>query len=325
MRMTVTKKSAAFVFGTMVELALSAATASDAEEAGAAVLEDFDRLHWKLHAWKSGDLVELNRAVAAGTRRLKVDREMAAVISEATRLSIRSAGLFNPAIGRLVGLWNFHDDEPRATRPHRPQLDGLRDARPQMTDLIVHGDELECLNPSVQLDFGGYAKGYALDRAARVLKERGIEDALINVGGHIMALGQCRDRPWSVALREPRRAGLLARLELRDGEAVSTSGDYERFFVMDGKRYAHIMDPRTGFPAADAQAAVILASPSAHAGALSDAASGAVFVAGRTGWLDAISRMGTPQAMLIDGEGRLHVTDELRGRLEFAQNGRPQP
>jgi thiamine biosynthesis lipoprotein len=307
-------KRAAYVFGTLVEVTLFAGAESEALAAADAVLADFDRLHWKLHAWKAGELVELNRELAHGAARVAIDEEMAHVIGGAARLSLLSGGLFNPAIGALIGLWNFHDDEFRPARPPAGEIRRLLQARPQMSDLALRGGELECRNRSVQLDFGGYAKGYALDRAARLLGARGIRDALVNVGGHLLALGRCGERPWSAALRHPRQPGLLARLDLDDGEALSTSGDYERFFVLDGERFAHVVDPRSGSPVQGVQAAAAIAAGEG-AGALSDAASGALFVAGREGWREAATRMGIAQALLIDGEGRVSATAPLLERL----------
>jgi thiamine biosynthesis lipoprotein len=98
----------------------------------------------------------------------------------------------------------------------------------------------------VALDFGGYLKGVALDRAADILRSQGVRNALINIGGNILALGYKEGRKWRVGIQHPRRAGALATVELNDGEAIGTSGDYQRYFELDGKRYPHLLDPRTG-------------------------------------------------------------------------------
>lgn len=309
-------RSAAYVFGTLAQVALLARRAADAQEAGEALLREFERLHWKLHAWKSGDLVALNQAIAAGAG-ARVDGEMAALVREAARLSALSGGLFNPAIGRLVGSWNFHRDTIAGAPPPRAHVERVMRTPPRMSDLRVEGDRIACTNARVQLDFGGYAKGYALDRAARLLKERDIHDALLDLGGHIMALGRRGARPWAIGLRRPRGRRLLARLELHDGEVVSTSGDYERFFRFRGKRYAHVIDPRTGCPVRGVQAATVVAAPAPDAGGRSDAAAGAVFVAGVSGWQEAAAGMGIRQAMLVDGEGGLHLSAPLKARLEL--------
>lgn len=314
--MTGTHKSASYVFGTLVRVTL-VGEPREAQAAAQTVLREFDRLHWKLHAWKAGALVALNGAIARGERRIPLDGELASLIRSAIRLSERSGGLFNPAIGRLVGSWNFHDDEISGMPPSPAELAPLLAAAPQMSDLAVEGNALACTNPAVQLDFGGYAKGYALDRARLLLQERPLEGALLDVGGHVMALGRCGERPWAIGLRQPRGAGLLARLELQDGEVLSTSGDYERFLSFGGRRYSHVIDPRTGRPASDAQAASVLAAAAPDAGAASDAASSALFVAGRTAWRDTAQRMAMTGALLVDSAGRVHASEALRRRLEL--------
>lgn len=306
------------MFGTLVELVIAGARATVASEAVAAVFGELDRLHGKLHAWKSGELVELNRAIATRRRLPAVDQEMGALIRGATYLSARSEGLFNPAIGRLVGLWHFHDDVSRGNVPHAAEIARLVQANPQMSNLVIDEDGLSCTNPSVQIDFGGYAKGYALDRARELLRERNITDAFINMGGHVMALGRYGDRRWAVVIRHPRHAGALARLELDDGEIVSTSGDYERYFVADGRRYAHLIDPRTGYPVDHAQAVSVIMSSGQDSGALSDAASSALFVAGPHAWSAAAHRLGVSHAMLVDGSGKVHLTSAMEMRLDWS-------
>lgn len=309
-------RSASYVFGTLAQLTLRAEP-RDAQAAAQAVLAEFDRLHWKLHAWKGGELVALNRAIASGEERIPIDPELASLIRGATRLAERSRGLFDPAIGRLVGLWNFHADRVRGAPPSAPQLGEVLTARPRMSDLAIEGECLVCTNRAVQLDFGGYAKGYALDRARALLREHSIEGALVDLGGHVMALGGRGERPWAVGLRRPRGAGLLARLELRDGEVVSTSGDYERFFRFRGKRYAHLIDPRTGAPATSAQSASVLVPPAPSAGALSDAGSAALFLASCDDWRGAAARMGIGHVLRVEATGKVELTEAMRERLEL--------
>ena len=110
----------------------------------------------------------------------------------------------------------------------------------------------------MQLDLGGYAKGYALDRAAELLRKQGIHNALINIGGNVLALGQHGNRPWRVGIQHPRKPGALATLELHDGEAIGTSGDYQRYFMLGKVRYCHLIDPRSGYPMQGVQAVTVL-------------------------------------------------------------------
>jgi thiamine biosynthesis lipoprotein len=187
-----------------------------------------------------------------------------------------------------------------------------------VADLQVSGDRVTSSNPLVQLDFGGYAKGYALDRAAAILREYGVGDALIDIGGNLMALGSAPGRPWRAALESPRGGARLAVVELRDGEAIGASGDYRRYYEIGGRRYAHIVDPRTGYPVAGVESATVLVPAQARAGELSDAASKPVFIAGRDGWREAARRMGIASAMLVDSDGIVHVTAAMKARLRDA-------
>ena len=311
-------RASSYVFGTVVEITVADHDVVLAREAVGQVFREFDRMHRELHAWKPGELVVLNQAIASGKENIRTTKEITALIRETQRLAAQSEGLFNPAIGKLVGLWSFHRDKPGGPLPDPEEIARIVRADPRMSDLSLQGDAVTSKNPAVQLDFGGYAKGYALDRAADLLRENGLKNALVNIGGNIMALGDHAGRPWRVGVDSPRGRGFLATLELKDGEAIGTSGDYRRYYEIDGKRYAHIIDPRTGYPVSGVQSVTVLVPPQAGAGALSDAASKPIFIEGLGGWRNAASRMGISQAMLVDSEGTVHATPEMKARLLFS-------
>lgn len=315
-------RASAYVFGTVVEVTVLGDDPLQEKAAVTQVLAEFDRMHRELRAWGSGDLVALNTAIARGETNVRTTAEIAALIREAQDLAARSGDLFNPAIGKLVALWNFHRDKPGGPVPDARDVAQIVASHPQMHDLSVRGNEVTSANAAVQLDFGGYAKGYALDRATEILRAAGIRNALINVGGNAMALGRHGERPWRVALEAPRGKGLLATLELNDGEAVGTSGDYRRYYEIDGKRYSHIIDPRTGYPVAGVESVTVLVAGGEGAGALSDAASKPIFIEGRIGWKQAAERMGVSRALLVDSDGVVHVTPEMKARLRFSDGVR---
>jgi thiamine biosynthesis lipoprotein len=310
------------VFGTVVEITVVDSDAVLAQEAVGQVFREFDRMHRQLHAWKPGELVALNQAIAVGEKNIRTTKEIAALIRQTQRLAAQSQDLFNPAIGKLVGLWSFHRDKPGGPLPDSEEIARLIRANPRMSDLSVHGDTVTSANPAVHLDFGGYAKGYALDRAADILHENGIRNALVNVGGNIMALGRHAGRPWRIGLESPRGKGILATIELADGEAIGSSGDYRRYYEIGGKRYSHIIDPRTGYPVPGVQSVTVLVPGRAGAGALSDAASKPIFIEGPGGWKEAAARMGVSCAMLVDTDGVVHVTRELSARIRFSDPAR---
>ncbi|SBT06908.1 ApbE family lipoprotein [Candidatus Accumulibacter aalborgensis] len=311
----------AFVFGTRVEVLIAGLPEAEARPAAAAVLREFDRLHRTYHAWKPSELSALNDAIAAG-RPQPVTAEMAALIAAAQRLALAGDGLFDPGIGRLIALWGFQSDEMPSTMPDAGALAAWRAARPGIADLRLDDHVVSSRQPAVALDFGGYLKGVALDRAASILKEQGVHNALINIGGNVMALGSKNGQRWRVGIQHPRQPGPLATLELNDGEAIGTSGDYQRFFEVDGRRYCHLLDPRSGQPPMHTQALTVLITPGVAAGTLSDVASKPLFIAG-SDWPRLARQMKVDHVLRVDAEGRLQVSSAMQRRLDYV-GGQPK-
>ncbi|WP_413438526.1 FAD:protein FMN transferase [Sulfuriferula sp. GW1] len=306
-----------YVFGTRVEVSIYGEPEAKARRVTAQVLRDFDAMHHSLHAWEPGTLERMNGIFELSPSQAAIAPGMIPIIRDATRYSEQSQGLFNPAIGNLIRLWGFQSDTFKAKLPDPVKIAELVRANPQMRDIVIDGIMFHSTNPAVRLDLGGYAKGYALDVAARYLRSQGVKNALINIGGNILALGQHGDRPWRVGIQNPRGPGPIATLDLRDGEAIGTSGDYQRYFEVGGKRYCHIIDPRTGWPAQGVRAVTVLIPPSDHAGTLSDVASKPIFISGSAGWRAAAQRMGVADVMFIDGQGHVELTDGMKQRLHF--------
>lgn len=306
-----------YIFGTLVEVSIYGESKAHADEMIDKVMQKFGQMHLELHAWKPSDITRLNQAFAEGKKE-KISPEIARILRDATRLSDASGRLFNPAIGNLIGLWGFQNDEFKPVRPDPEKIGKLVAENPEMDDIAIGKDDVAySRNPAVRLDLGGFAKGYALDVAASMLHEAGVKNALINIGGNIMALGRHGNRPWHVGIQNPRGSGAIAELDLDDGEAIGTSGDYQRYFILDGKRYCHIIDPRTGNPAQGVRAVTVLIPSGAHAGALSDAASKPLFISGVAGWRKAARQIGVDQALLIDASGKIHITPAFAKRIRF--------
>jgi thiamine biosynthesis lipoprotein len=166
------------------------------------------------------------------------------------------------------------------------------------------------------MDLGAIAKGYAADRAVEALKKQGIRAGLVAVAGDIKAFGLKPDgKPWRVGIRNPRQKGkddeILATVEIRD-LAISTSGDYERFFIVDGERFHHILDPGTGYPARGCQSVSVMAKDAVS----TDSFSTAVFVLGPRKGMELLERLGM-EGMIVDREGKMHFTRGMKERLEF--------
>lgn len=311
-------KQQAYVFGTLVDISVYGEEEAKAQRVVGQVLKDFDKLHHMLHAWQPGTLSRVNDLIAQGAAEVATSPGLVAILQDAARYSAQSDGLFNPAIGNLIRLWGFQADNFDGNAPPaQAEIDELLKAAPKMSDLALQGHTVRSRNPAVRVDLGGYAKGYALDVAAAYLKSQGVHNALINIGGNVMALGKHGKRPWRVGIQHPRQAGAIALLDLHDGEAVGTSGDYQRYFEYQGKRYCHLLDPRSGQPVQGVQAVTVL-TRGAQAGVRSDVTSKPLFISGVAGWRAMADKMGVREAMFIDGAGRISVTADLARRLQWS-------
>ena len=301
------------VFGTTVGITIHDRSPQRAKELGEAVLAEFDRLHHKFHAWQPGMLTELNESIARG-QPFHADAEMAALLQSAALLAERSGHLFNPAIGHLLRLWGFQGGSGKAS-PERAELRHWVAANPRLSDLRFSGSRIASVNPAVRLDLGGYAKGYALDRAGAILRAAQVPAALVNIGGNVLAIGQPGGMPWQVGIRDPRAAATLATVGLRDNEAIGTSGDYERYVMEGGQRRSHIIDPRTGMPALGTASVTVLASGGADAGLRSDGNSKPLFIVGAARWEGMAGRLELQQALLVQDEGGVRMTAAMKRRL----------
>ncbi len=307
-----------YALGTIIEVTLPDLQATKKAAIEKQLITSFQ--HWQTHwhPWQGDDsgLAAVNASLAE-TGRATVDTEIHDLIQSARRYHDQSRGLFDPAIGGLVKRWGFHQEDLPASPPSASSLDRWLQDRPHYDDLELRDSTVVTTHNGLQLDFGGYAKGYALDQAAALLKRQAIDNALINAGGDLTVLGNAGSqgdaRPWHIGIRHPRRGDVLAGVELQNGESLVTSGDYERYFMADDKRYHHILDPRTARPATDTIAVSVIHQNAARA----DAAATALFVAGPGSWRETAADMQTDCAMLIDANGNIHTTECMQQRLEF--------
>ncbi|SFM63116.1 thiamine biosynthesis lipoprotein [Ectothiorhodospira mobilis] len=301
-----------FAFGTLVELNVYTRDADLAREGADAVRADLARMHRDWHAWKPGPLQEVNQALARGEA-IRADPAVLAPILEARALSLRTEGLFNPAMGRLFALWGFQSDQAAGPPPPQEAVEALLARDPDMADLHMENGRLSTENPAVQLDLGAFAKGYGVHRAVDHLRALGIEHAILNAGGDLRAIGRPGDRPWRIGIRDPDGQGVLAGIEIQGDEAVFTSGDYERYFTHEGVRYHHILDPRTGYPARGSRSVTVIHEDAG----LADAASTALFIAGPEHWPRIAARLGVDKVLLLDATGVAHMTPAMAQRVAF--------
>ncbi len=307
-----------YVFGTLVDISIYGESEAKAHQVTAQVLQNFQQLHHQLHAWKeTSELSQLNQAFAAGNQPIKVAPELSKMLLQATQLSIQSDGLFNPALGHLINVWGFQRDEFTPVQINDADIQKWVKAKPVMSDIVIKNEMVYSTNPAVRLDLGGYAKGYALDQAAKILREQGVKNALVNIGGNIIALGAHGDKPWRVGIQHPRLAKPMATLELLDGWAVGTSGDYQRYFELNGQRYCHILDPRSGYPAQGTQAVTVLIPPGENAGVMSDVASKPIFISAENAKAEAAKKMHVAFYLIVNAQGKVTVSEGMNRRLNW--------
>ena len=302
-----------FIFGTIIEVLVWHHDEALVNQAFNDVEKTLNGMHSQWHAWKSGRLNEINKAMRKSESFAITDEE-AQFIKQTKQLSLQSQGNFNPAIGELIHLWGFHTDNYPITTP--PPSDAeIKDFlahMPSMQDISISNNQISSSNPRIWLDYGGVAKGYAIDKAINILKKHGIENAIVNAGGDLRSIGSKGDKNWRVAIRKPNSEDILAVIAVQGDESVFTSGNYERYKEFNGKRYAHIIDPKTGKGVNQIVSATIIAEN----GTKADAAATAMIVAGKANWHKIAKTMQLDQVLLVDAEGNCFASEKIMPRLE---------
>jgi thiamine biosynthesis lipoprotein len=302
-----------FIFGTIIEVLVWHNDENHVNKALLSVEEELNGMHSQWHAWKAGRLHEINKALRSG-QAFDLTIEEAQFIELTAFLSNQSLGNFNPAIGQLINLWGFHTDEYPITEPPPNQSDILKylENMPVMTDITIENDQITSQNSLIWLDFGGVAKGYAIDKAINILKNHGIINAIVNAGGDLRSIGSKGDKNWQVAIRKPNSEEILAAISVQGDESIFTSGNYERYKEFEGKRYAHIINPKTGYGVEEIVSATVITDN----GTKADAAATALIVAGTKDWHKVAQSMELDQVLMIKADGLCVATEKMMQRLE---------
>ena len=286
------------------------AVADDEAAARAAVeaaFAEIDRIEERISSWREdSETSALNRNAGRGP--MVVSDELFGLIRRSLSVSKLTGGAFDITFAGAGKLWDF-----RAKPPVLPDSEalkrGLAAVGYQRVKLDAEQRTVELSIPNSRIGFGAIGKGYAANRAAHVMKEMGIRSGLINAGGDLLAFGrQENGELWTIGLADPLNPDtVFARLDLTD-QAVVTSGDYERFIEIDGDRYAHILDPRTGWPVRGVLSVTVVCPD----GELADALATSVFVLGVKKGLELINRLRGVEALVIDDSGRLHPSESFQ-------------
>lgn len=236
-----------------------------------------------LLAWQipTSEISKINSS--AGKSPVKVSYETYSILERSLSYSKSSDGIFDVTVGPLTQLWGFNGDEEPVAVPDKKAIDSCLKLVGYKDLILNYNDTTAFLKRTgMSIDLGGIGKGYAIDRASDILKKNGLTSFLFNAGGDVLVSGyKAEDQNWTVGIKDPRKEDkLLGSVEFTN-KSIATSGDYERFFEIDGRRYHHIIDPSTGFPASNSISVSIIAESAERADALATT----VFITqGKTGW-----------------------------------------
>jgi thiamine biosynthesis lipoprotein len=293
----------------MCEVRIGALGRRRAAALAAQAIAEVRRIETKYSRYRADSVVSRINASAGSGCVVAVDEETARLLDFAAGLWAESDGLFDITSGTLRKAWDF-----RARRMPAPgELEALL-RLVGWSRVRWSGEAIALPLAGMEIDFGGFGKEYAADRAATALQRLGVRSGLVNLGGDIRVIGPRPDRsPWSLGIQDPRDATrLLARLPLGDG-ALATSGDYERYFDRDGRRYCHILDPRTGWPVSHWRSVSVVAPACLAAGALTTIA----MLRGA----DALAALAAQRVafVAVDSDGRVHEGQPGSAELEQSQ------
>ncbi|MBI2400639.1 MAG: FAD:protein FMN transferase, partial [Deltaproteobacteria bacterium] len=258
------------VMGTALEMTVDAVTQGEARAIFSSVEQEMRRIEEQMSEWQEASPISaVNRA--AGQKPVKVPKELFKVIAAAVKVSEISGGAFDITWASMRGLWDFRPGQERVPGPEEVKARlGFVDYR----DIVLDPAESTVFlkRKGMAIGLGGIAKGYAVDKAMELVLKSGVTNAIIKAGGDMRVQGSGGGGAgWEVGIQDPRdKRRLMARLTLSN-VSISTSGDYERFFVKDGRLYHHIMDPRTGYPAKEARSVTVIGPDTMTTDALSTA------------------------------------------------------
>ena len=298
--------------GTEVRVTVATRDEAKAGTAVAAVFAEFDRLDAMMSVWKDGsDIVRLN--AAAGEHAVPVSAETREVLHVANGISEQTHGAFDVTFAALSGLWKFDYQDKDNSGPDPKEI-ARRLPLINYRDLVVDDAAGTAFlkRTGMKVNLGGIGKGYAVDRAVDIMRRSGLRDFMIQAGGDMYVAGKRGDRPWRLGIRDPRGPAdrIFASLDLTDG-TFSTSGDYERFFMKDGRRYHHIIDLSAGQPARLSRSVTLVTERAV----IADALAKGVFILGPDAGMALIERTPGVQGVIVGAKNEVVISSGLRDKL----------
>lgn len=297
-----------YIMGTIFDITAIGDDEKAVEEAANKAFDEIKRIDALMSRYKEGSEVSLVNK-NAGIAPVRVGQELIEVLKEAVKISDLSGGAFDVTIGPLTDLWGF-DVEKRVV-PSPDDIERLRklvDYKKLKIDEAVSTVYLE--EKGMMIDVGGIAKGYAIAGAMKVFEDASIKNVIINAGGNLNLRGGKKGKPWRIGIQDPRdESKILGKLDLTE-ISVATSGDYQRFFIKDGMRYHHILDPRTGYPAKGLISATVIGRSKTSM----DGFSSAVFILGAEKGAALMKKIGA-EGIIVTDDGKITVSEGLKERF----------
>ena len=296
--------------GTQLRVAIWSTDQARANDGIQHVFREFDRLEALLSNWRTdSDVTRLNNN--AGITPVQVSQDTISVLRTAREVSDLTRGKFDITFGVLTDIWRFDHDQDNVVPEH-----DLIEARLKRIDYkAVEVDSTAGTafinRPGMKVHLGGIGKGYAVDRAIALLRNQGFKDFLIQAGGDLYVAGADNGKPWQLGIADPRgNHDPFAMVEISDG-TLSTSGDYERFFMKDGKRYHHILDPDFGEPSRECRSVTLVSNRAV----LADAIAKGVFLLGPKDGMALIEKLPDIEGVIVTAENEVLISSGLKGRV----------
>jgi thiamine biosynthesis lipoprotein len=306
-----------YALGTEVTVSLFGVSDAQATRATDTLQSMFADVGHNWYPWRPGELQAMNESLAEMRLPIDVSPRLATVIRRAAEIEILSVGRFNAGLGNLTELWGLHDvTNPPAALPDPSEIEARIKGGVGAELLDWDGDRIVSGRTFLMIDLGGIAKGAILEDSVQILRELGVNHAIVNIGGDLTVLGNVNGRPASIGIRSPIAEKPLASLDVAGGETVVTSGNYERYIEIDGQRYNHILNPQSGYPV-EHTASVTVVHDDAM---LADAAATALMVGGAEEFDALTEAMNIDFALLIDASGDLRLTRSMDERLHWLRD-----
>lgn len=295
------------IMGTAVRVELWHGDATAARAAMSAVMDEMHRIDASMSPYKpDSELSRINREAAH--KPVTISQEMFDLLTRSIEFSKLSGGAFDITFSSVGYLYDYREHVKPSDQQIAQALPGINYRHLQLDPKTR---TIHFARPGVRIDLGGIAKGYAVDNCIAILKGRDIRNAIVTAGGDSRMLGDRRGRPWNVGIRDPRRRGDVAAVLPLADVAISTSGDYERYFEEDGVRYHHIINPKTGKSATGVRSVTIIGPD----GITTEGLTKSVFVKGPQAGMRLIESLKGVDAIIIDDAGRMLYSPGLRDAL----------